>query len=72
MIISGSGHADGNRHTHRSLPILLAGHGGGKLKPGFHRDFGSKPMCNLYVRMLRDLGCPVDKFGDSNGVIEEV
>ena len=72
MIIYGSGHADGNKHTHSSLPILLAGHGGGKLQPGYHRDYGSRPMCDLYVRMLQDLGCPVNKFGDSTGIVEEV
>jgi hypothetical protein len=27
MIVYGSGHADGNRHTHTNLPIILAGAG---------------------------------------------
>ncbi|HEY1490261.1 MAG TPA: DUF1552 domain-containing protein, partial [Verrucomicrobiae bacterium] len=31
MIVYGSGNADGNRHTHTNLPILLAGSGGGML-----------------------------------------
>jgi hypothetical protein len=34
MIVYGSGNADGNRHTHFNLPILLAGGGGGGFKPG--------------------------------------
>lgn len=72
MIVYGSAHADGNKHTHTSLPILLAGHGGGKLIPGYHRDLGSKPFCNLLVRMLQDMGCPINKFGDSNGIVTEV
>ena len=29
MILYGSGNADGNRHTHTNLPILLAGSAGG-------------------------------------------
>ena len=29
MIVYGSGNADGNRHTHSNLPIILAGSGGG-------------------------------------------
>src|SRR5439155_1092441 len=29
MIVYGSGNADGNRHSHNNLPILLAGGGGG-------------------------------------------
>ena len=34
MILYGSGNADGNRHTHDNLPIVLAGAGGGAFKPG--------------------------------------
>ena len=34
MIVYGSGHCDGNRHTHVNLPIILAGAGGGTLTPG--------------------------------------
>ena len=30
MIVYGSGNADGNRHTHSNLPIILAGSGGGE------------------------------------------
>ena len=33
MIVYGSGNADGNRHTHDNLPVVLAGGGGGTLKP---------------------------------------
>lgn len=33
MILYGSGNADGNRHTHSNLPLILAG-GGGVLTPG--------------------------------------
>ena len=29
MIVYGSGNADGNRHTHTNLPVILAGKGGG-------------------------------------------
>ena len=34
MIVYGSGNADGNRHTHANLPIVLAGGGGGGLEAG--------------------------------------
>src|SRR4030095_589889 len=33
MIIYGGGNADGNRHTHTNLPVILAGGGGGRLTP---------------------------------------
>ena len=29
MIVYGGGNADGNRHTHDNLPLILAGAGGG-------------------------------------------
>ena len=49
MIVYGSGNADGNRHTHTNLPIVLAGGGGGTLTPGRYVKHGSKPMTNLFL-----------------------
>ncbi len=37
MVVYGSGIADGNRHIHHDLPVLLAG--GGTLKLGRHMRF---------------------------------
>ena len=71
MIVWGSGLADGNRHQHDNLPILLAGHGGGELAAGRHVEFGSQvPMTNLYVSMLEKMGTRIHEFGDSTGRIE--
>ena len=72
MIVYGSGHSDGNRHRHNNLPVILAGHGGGTLKPGHHREFKDDPMCNLYVSMLQKFGCPIDKFSDSTGTLQGI
>jgi hypothetical protein len=36
MIVYGSGIADGDRHSHENLPVLLVGRGGGTLAPGRH------------------------------------
>jgi hypothetical protein len=44
MIVYGSGNADGNRHTHTNLPVILAGGGGGTLTPGRFVKFGGVPM----------------------------
>ena len=41
MVLYGSGIADGDRHNHDDLPILLAGRGGGTLKPGQPCAIGS-------------------------------
>ena len=56
MIVYGSGNADGNRHTHDNLPVVLAGGGGGTLTPGRYVKHGSKPLTNLYLSMADRLG----------------
>jgi hypothetical protein len=73
MIVYGSGNADGNRHTHANLPILLAGAGGGGFKPGRYVKVESKPLTNLFLSMADRIGVRgVEKHGDSTGRLEEV
>jgi len=71
MIVYASGLSDGNRHNHDDLPVIVAGHGGGRMTPGRHVKFADKtPMTNMYVRMLHELGVQADSFGDSTGALE--
>ncbi len=73
MIVYGSGIADGNRHTHSNLPILLAGGGGGTLTPGRYVKHGSKPMANLYLSMADRMGLEaLPRFGDSTARLGDV
>jgi hypothetical protein len=73
MILYGSGNADGNRHTHSNLPLILAGSGGGALTPGRYVQHGSKPMCNLFLSLAEKMGAPkLGNFGDSTGKLENV
>jgi hypothetical protein len=73
MIVYGSGNADGNRHTHSNLPIILAGHGGGTLSAGQQVKFKAKPLNNLYLSMLDRFGVTgVPRLGDSTGRVEGV
>jgi hypothetical protein len=73
MIVYGSGNADGNRHTHSNLPWLLAGGGGGTLKPGRYVKHGSKPATNLFLGMAQRLGVKkLDRFGDSTAVLDNI
>jgi hypothetical protein len=73
MIVYGCGIADGDRHNHHDLPVLLAGRGGGSLEAGRHLDFrGEVPLSNLYVTMLDKLGLEVSKLGDSTGALPRV
>jgi hypothetical protein len=73
MIVYGSGNADGNRHTHTNLPLLLAGHGGGTLSPGRYIKHGSKPATNLFLSLTDRLGIEgLARFGDSDGRLSDV
>lgn len=73
MIVYGSGNADGNRHTHTNLPLVLAGAGGGAFKPGRYVKHGSKPANNLFLSMAHNLGLnDLNHFGDSTGRLENL
>lgn len=73
MIVYGGGNADGNRHSHDNLPVILAGAGGGTLTPGRFVRHGGQPMSNLYLSMLDRLGVDgVTRFGDSTGRLGNV
>jgi hypothetical protein len=73
MIVYGSGNADANRHTHRNLPVVLAGSGGGALRTGRYVQHGGKPMTNLFLGMAHTLGAAkVERFGDSSGPLGDI
>ena len=73
QIVYGSGNADGNRHTHTNLPIILAGGGGGTLNPGRYTQFNDVPISNLYLNMMDRIGGRIlDRFGDSTGLLGNV
>src|SRR5215469_2996668 len=68
MIVYGSGNADGNRHTHTNLPILLAGVGGGTLQTGRYLKPDATPLSNLFLSMADRMGVTgLERHGDSTG-----
>ena len=67
MVVYACGNADGNRHSHDNLPVILAGAGGGTLQTGRFHKVNSMPMSNMYIEMLQHMGVPdIDRFGDSD------
>lgn len=70
MVLYGSSLADGDRHDHENLPLLLAGRGGGKIMTGRHLRYASEtPMCNLLLSMLNYAGVGASRHGDSTGLL---
>jgi hypothetical protein len=70
MIVYGSGISDGNRHNNENLPIVLAGRGGGWIRPGRHIQYsGDTPLNNLFVTMLNQAGATTGSFNDSTGTL---
>jgi len=73
MIVYGSGNADGNRHTHYNLPVILAGAGGGTLTPGRFVKHPAAPISNLYLSMMDRIGAKgIERFGDSTGRLDNI
>jgi hypothetical protein len=64
--------SNGSAHSCENLPLILAG---GGFRHARHVAFDrkdNKPLSNLFVRMLHQLGIELDKFGNSRGRLNEV
>jgi hypothetical protein len=67
--------SDGNSHTHVDMPIILAGHAGGKLSTGRHLAYPTTALqktSNLLVSVLAAVGVPTPVVGDSSGPLPEL
>lgn len=69
MILYGSPFSDGNFHDSTNLPTMLAGGGGGKLKPGQLIEHPNAAAEGMYLSMMDVMGVPVHEFG---GIDSEV
>lgn len=72
LIVMGSGLRTG--HKRRNLPILFAGGGGGGVKQGQHHVYkeDETPLGNLWLSMLRHVGCSVNHFADGTETLTEI
>ena len=69
VVLFGSGMGNASSHSSRNLPILLAG---GGFKTGEHHRFeragrDGRPLCDLFVSILQQLGVETDRFSTSQG-----
>jgi len=73
MIVYGSAICDGNSHSHKDLPVLLAGRGHSTIHPGRHVQYAKgTPMTNLYLSLLDRMGIETEKLGDSTGQLQHL
>lgn len=55
---------DGNAHSHRNLPVLLAGSGNGMHLPGRHLVYeNERPIADLFLSLLQGFEVDTDTFG---------
>lgn len=72
MVFHGSNLGNASAHTSQNLPIIVAG---GGFKHAGHVMYDrqrNRPLSNLYVRMLHQMGIEAASFGTSTGVIGEI
>ncbi len=68
MIMYGSPMADGNIHNHRRCPLLVLGHGNGRVAGEMHlKAPDGTPMANVFLALMHKLGLNNNSFGDSTG-----
>src|SRR5438093_7218494 len=73
LFLYGSGMGNPNVHDHTNLPIVVAGGAAGGMKGGRHLRFAkAAPLANLHLTLLDKVGVRLDKFGDSNGKVDDL
>jgi hypothetical protein len=73
MLLYGSNMSNSNAHDHYPLPAVTVGGGRGKLKGNQHILCDEHtPMTNLLLTLLHKADVPVDKLGDSTGIIADI
>ena len=71
LILYGAGMGDGDNHNQWQVPVMLLGGAGGRLRGGRHISCEPGTLLdNLHVAMLNLMGLPVQRFGQSTGVLD--
>ena len=75
MLLYGSGMSDGHMHLPKNVPSLIVSGRNFGIKGNrfvqYQPDDGT-PLANLQLTLLEKLGLPVEKFGDSDGMLTGV
>jgi len=73
ILLYGSNMSNSNAHNQYPLPTAVLGRGGGRIKGGQHINFKERtPLANVLLTLMQRADVPIDKVGDSTGVIAEI
>jgi hypothetical protein len=77
MLLCCSNLFDGDAHSADQMPMLLAGRGGGTLRPGRVLDYlekgdDNRRACSLYLSLMDRMGVTLDRFGDTDKRLEDI
>jgi hypothetical protein len=72
-ILFGSNMSNSDRHNNDPLPAALFGHANGKIKGGQHLKYPQDSrFADLLVTLFDRNNIPVEKLGDSGGILSEI
>ena len=69
MVLYGCHMGDANIHNNSNLPVILAGGGYRHGQHLAHNKLNNKPLANLFVSMLQNMGIEADRFASSSGTL---
>jgi hypothetical protein len=72
LLMYGSAMGDGDLHDKFNVPLVLVGGGNGTVKGNRHIEVEPKPLLNVGLRMLHDIGSEVQSIGDTTGPLAEL
>lgn len=73
MLLYGSNMSNSNAHNQYPLPTAIIGGGAGRLHGGQHINFAQRtPLANVHLTLLQRAGVPIERVGDSTGVIAQL
>ena len=73
IFLYGTGISESNSHSYHDLPIAVIGGRMTGIDGGRHIRYASgTPLANLHLTLLDKLGIPLEKFGDSTGILENL
>ena len=73
IMLYGSCMANSNLHNNDKVPAVILGKASGRIKGGQHLKYAQDtPLANLMHTILDRANVPVDRFGDSSGLLSEV